>query len=387
MKVDSPTLHVMHILEATAGGSRKHLLHIVQGLRAAEVQVDLILSKTGADPDFDQDLQFYREMGCGLSLVDMTKGLSGSDLAALGAVRRVLLSRRPQIIHTHCAKAGLLGRLAARSLPAAQVVHTPHSFFFEGFKSVLLRWASVMLERWLGKRTRLLFCISAAEEQLARELEIVPAECIAVGPNGLPEGFYEQLEERDLVRQRYNIPDDVLAVGVFARLVKKKGHFWLLEAIRRIAPENLGKMRFYIFGYGPLAEQLKERVTELGLADAVVLAGYEPKAERYLRGMDLGVLPSFYEGLPYQLLETLGAGVPMIASDIPGNKLNLEGNPVLYVQPNDADQLAALIAGLQHNEDERRRIGALGEDWVRRNFSFAAQLAALLGAYEDILRH
>lgn len=379
-------MHVALILEATAGGARKHVRYLAGGLRRAGVQVDLVLSPLHADPDFDADLQFYREQACSVYLVDLTKGPSPGDLAAIKRVRQILERREPDVVHTHCAKAGLVGRLAARALPRVRVVHTPHSYFFQGLHNPLSRHLGVRLERWLGRQTDLLLAIGESERDLALQWRLLPAERIVVAPNGLPADFAATLGERAAIRRELGLSDEQFALGVCSRLVPKKGHAWLFDAVAAVPPDQRRHLRVFCFGDGPLRERLRQRIAALGLQELVTLPGYVPAAERLLPGLDLGVLPSFYEGLSYQLLETLAAGLPLIATDVPGNRLSQPGNPVLYVQPEGAAQLASLIAGLHRHPDERLELGRRGRAWVAAHFALDRQVATIVAAYERLLR-
>ena len=272
----------------------------------------------------------------------------------------------------------------SRALPELRQVHTPHSWFFEGLNAPW-RQLGIALERRLARHTDLLLLISDAERQWTERLNLMPPEAVVVAPNGLPPSFFEQLEPRAVLRQRLKLPEDVCAIGVFARLVPKKGHNWLFEAIAAIPAATRAKLKFLCFGEGPLEEPLRQRLTAMGLDGCVELLGYMPRAEALLPAMDLGILPSFYEGLAYTLLETVGAGVPLIASDVPGNKPSVRGNPIIYVQPNAVAQLSDLIVALAQAPTERQRLGERGRAWVRQNFTQERQVATVLSAYRNLL--
>lgn len=376
---DTP-LHIAQVMEATAGGSRKHLRLVVQALCERGHAVDLYLSAELADPDFDRDLELYRELGCFIEVLPMAKYPGWGDWQVYRRLCRSLAQRRPQVVHTHCAKAGLLGRLAARkAVPQARLVHTPHSFFFEGLRRPIRRRVGVAMERWLGARTDGLFCIAEAERRTALAENLIPDTQITVGRNGLPEGFSNGLLDRSDARAELGLADGCIAIGMCARLVEKKRHIVLLMALSKLPAEL--PVTACLFGEGPMEPILRRAIARLDLADRVKLLGYRPDAERYLPGMDVAVLPSLYEGLPYQLLEALGAGLPLIASAIPGHRFDEPDNPIRYVQPDDVDGLASSLRELAADEALRRHLGAQGPGWVRRHFSQRAQVDALLDFY------
>ncbi len=380
-------IHVIQILEATGGGSRKHLRYITQALREAGHTVDLVLATRRCDPDFEDDLKLYHTLGSKVFLFDLKRNLSLSDLRWLRRFRAILKERRPQLVHSHCAKAGLIARLAVKSMgrKAPRNVHTPHSYFFQGFPGAISQCLGIRLERFLS-RTGGIFCISEAETRLIAQHRIAPAERVFTGLNGLPPDFAGTLEPREKVRERFGLPDNVVAVGVFARLAVKKGHLWLLEAIQALNDETRRQAKFFFFGAGPLEGLVQRRIRKLGLADTVICTGYIPCAERLLPGMDLGVLPSYYEGLAYQLLETLAAGVPLIASDIPGNRFEFPGNPIQYIPVGDVPGLAGQLEKfIKKTPEHRAELGAQGQAWVHQHFPLKKQINALLDCYTRIL--
>ena len=376
-------MRILQILEATGGGSRKHVLYIARALVAAGHQVDLVLSPLRADPDFEDDLQEYRDLGCRLEVWDILKLPGLGDIKLLRRLRQLVAETNPDVIHSHCGKAGFLSRVLCKWLgrKGPAVVHTPHSYYFQGFEQPWKQCLAIRLERFLS-RTGRLFCISQSETETITTYRIAPATRVEVGMNGLPTDFEDTLLPRAEARTVLGVEGDAVAVVVTARLVARKGHKWLLRAIRAMEPDIRSKAKFLFVGRGPEEENLKQRIAEYELTDVVSCPGYIPHVDRLTRGVDIGVIPSYYEGLSYQLLETMAAGVPLIASDVPGNHFDLPDNPICYAEADDVDGLAGWLNKLIPGPGLRASTGTEGKAWVAENFSLDGQVQLLVACYK-----
>jgi glycosyltransferase involved in cell wall biosynthesis len=374
-------MHILHIMEASGGGTARYLRGVVPELVQRGNRVDLILSPRRADPDFEDDAALYRELDCTVTLVDMHRGPHPSDIRAYRAIRRQLDLRTPQIIHTHCAKAGLLGRRAAAAVGVPSV-HTPHSFFFQGLSGAAAATGRE-LERYLGRMTARLLCVSDAEAEIAREHNLIDPERVAVAANGLPADFAQTLLPRPEARQFFSLGDDDIAIAFFARMVEKKAHATALQAIAKLPDRVRSNVRLLLAGRGPLEEELRQTAERLQIGDSVVFTGYVPDASRYLSAADLAILPSRYEGLAYQLLEELAAGVQMIASTSTGNQP--KNAPIVGVPADDGDALAQAITSLVGNASQRRELAEQGRAYMQTHCRLADQVDRIVQVYEDTL--
>jgi glycosyltransferase involved in cell wall biosynthesis len=172
--------------------------------------------------------------------------------------------------------------------------------------------------------------------------------------------------ERDAVRAELGIAQDqVLAVTV-ANFRAPKGYPDLFEAARQVGERDL-PVRFVVVGQGPLADELTRRHDELGLGSRLQILGYRPDAPRLTAGADLFVLASHHEGLPVAVMEALAAGVPVVATQVGGlAEAVRDGTSGRLVPPHRPDLLAAAIAQLADDPDERRRLGGGAADSADR---------------------
>lgn len=380
-------LHVVHLLEASGGGAMKHLAIIAEGLCRVGVKVDVILSPLRGDPDFDLICRQLQDCGCTLTLLPMHRLPGPGDFSVIKKLRQTLRNRQPDILHTHCARAGMLGRLAALKLSELAVVHTPHSFFFEGLPRAL-QFAGILLERGLGRRTDLLACVSEAEAELAQSVKIQPRNGYCLAPNGIPAEFTASLLPRAAARQQLGVtePDDptTLVIGFFARLARKKGHAFLFRVLAELRTEERRRIRLILAGDGPEKDRLQQLAQKMNLLDCVSFCGFIPRAETCLNAVDLAVLPSSYEGLAYQLLEALAAGVPVIAADVPGNHPHLPDNPIRYAPPNQSAPWVQHLREILQQPDSLDARRKAGPPWIQQNFTAERQIRLLLKAYNAL---
>ena len=352
-------MHVLQILEACSAGARKHVRYLCQGLREAGDTVDLVYSPLRTDPDFVDDLALYEKLGIRCFSLPIRHSPGPSDIGVIRGLRKILKERQPDLLHAHATKAGFVARLAGCGV---RKVYTPHAFCFEGW-SGWKRSAGRGLERVLGGRTDLLIAVSASEAALAREL--LPGTRVCEVRNGIPE---LELADREATRRELGVAGVV--VGMAARLAPQKGHAELLQAVAEIPDVTL-----VLWGNGPLRAELQRQACE-----RVRFVGYQPAAERLFSALDIGVLPSHYEGLSYQLLEMLAAGLPVVASDVPGNRLPEVDNPICYEPLSDALRKLAADAEL------RERLGRAGQQLVWQHYRLSDQIAAIREAYELLIR-
>ncbi len=377
-------MKVLQLLEATGGGARKHVRQLVCGLSSRGLEIDVIVSPNRAESDFGDDLELFRGLGCKVFEVPLARLPTVGDRAAHKELQRIIRLQQPQIVHAHCFKAGYLGRTAAKAVSAdIRTVYTPHAFVFDGLRP-FVRNMAILLERKRAAVTDLLLCISEAEKAQALTHRIVPASRMLVAPNGIPADFSTRLLTRETARRELQLDDNVTAVGVLARLVPQKGHEHLLEALNILTPDERQSLQVLCFGDGELELALQQRCHELGLTETVRFLGYRPQAERFLPGLDFTVLPSAYEGLSYSLLESLAAGVPVLASNAPGNCCGSDA-PVVYFSTGNARELATRIHVLAHDTHLRGKLVARAQAFIAHSYSLDRQLDVVCDAYKTLV--
>jgi glycosyltransferase involved in cell wall biosynthesis len=356
---------IAYILEATGGGTRKHLRHLVSAVKPAGFDVLLIVSQ-GRDPDFADDILQYKAVGCAVEVIPMRREVSpASDFGALVRIARRLIRFQPDIIHTHSAKAGALGRLAALLIPHARVIHTPHTLPFEwagGFTKFAYRAIEIML----GRITDAAVALTRAQASLMKASRVLTlGKEPALIPNGVS---MPQVLSREEVRKRWGLKPEEVAVVQVARLAPQKACGTFIEAASGM---HAAGTRFFLVGDGPLRGQLEDQVRKYGMSDErFKFLGYVPHAERFFSGIDILVLTSLYEGLPYTALEAMAAGLPVVAPRIPGmEEIIDEGRTGMLVSVGDAEAAAKAIEALVVDAKLRQTLAANARADVKARFT------------------
>jgi glycosyltransferase involved in cell wall biosynthesis len=277
------------------------------------------------------------------------------DAQALAALTRAL--RGFELVHAHAAKAGVVGRLAAR-LRRLPVVYTPHSFPFVGEISGRRRVLSLAVERALARSTDALICVCEDEREVARAHRI-GARCVVVHNGSSPCA---------------PASPDGRVVGAVSVLRRQKRLDVLLAAAPRIIEAGA---TVKIVGDGPEGPKLR------AAADPrVVFEPFGGSAAAHLRELTVYVLPSAWEAFPIGVLEAMACGVPQVATDVGGTREAL--TPVL-VEPNDPDALADAVIALLNDEQRRTELGARSRTVHAERFTVERMVAATAAVYDDVL--
>ena len=240
------------------------------------------------------------------------------DLRAV--VELVLLFRRerPDVVHTHSSKAGLVGRLAARIAGVPVVAHTVHGWSFHEGMSPVARAVAVSLERTTARWTWPLVVVAEADAEIGVGAGIGQPHQYAVVRSAIDvDGLRRAAASRAAARAALGVPEGVPVVGAVTRLCRQKDPETLLRAARLVVELRPGT-RFVVVGDGPLRPQVERLLDELDLRDHVTLLGRRSDVDVLLPGFDAFVLASRWEGLPRVIVEAMAVGVPVVSTDVGG---------------------------------------------------------------------
>ncbi len=303
------------------------------------------------------------------------------DIAALRRLWRLLRRGSYDLVHCHSAKVGVLGRLAAwgAGVPA---VYSPHALPFVGPFGVGRRVGAQAAERVLAPLTARIICVSEHEHREASAAGLGGRQRLCLVHNGCA-GCDESITcDPSLAALREGGP----VAGAVATLRRQKRLDLLLDA----TPEVLRRVpaaRVAVVGNGPLAESLRERAERLGLAGdpRFKLLPFVPPVERYLRVLDVFVLPSDWEGLPIAVLEALACGVPQVATDVGGTSEAVTDDTGVLILPGDADALTEALVALLQDGERRRRMAEASILRHRCAFTLERMITMTAAVYEEAL--
>jgi len=304
------------------------------------------------------------------------------DVRAFLALASLLRRVRPDVVHTHTAKAGALGRPAAWLAGVPRVVHTFHGHVFEGYFAPAKSRAVVAVERALARFTDRVVAVSdEVGRDLVERFRVVAREKLVVVPVGLPlDEFLHCESKRGALRRELALPADAPIVAFVGRLVAVKEPHVALDAWRLVRRE-IPTATLVVVGDGDLAPALRARRDE-----GVVFLGWRRDLATILADVDLALLTSRNEGTPVALVEAAAAGVPAVATRVGGVPSVVEdGATGVLVAPGDVAAIASAVVSLLRDPGRRRAMGAAARKRAASRFSDARLLADLRALYADVV--
>jgi glycosyltransferase involved in cell wall biosynthesis len=316
------------------------------------------------------------------------------DRAAYAAIRRVIRDFRPDVVHTHAAKAGALGRLAARAENVPVLVHTFHGHVFHSYFGPLKTRFYLEAERYLARRSSRIVAISPGQKRdLVERYRICPPERVTVIPLGfdLDRFAADREANRASFRTTYRLLDHEVAIGIIGRLAPIKNHELFLNVMRRLRESSRTPVRGFVVGDGAIRSRLEDAARSMGLLEGdrpgVTFTSWIHDVERAHAGLDILVLTSLNEGTPVSLIEAQAAGRPVVSTDVGGVRDALLPGESGWIAPSgDAGGLAAHLAKLVEDAALRRAMGEAGAAFVRGRFHRTRLAEEIRSLYRELLQ-
>ena len=364
---------VMMVVEATAGGTARHVVELALGCRRRGLGVHLVCA-TRRDAAFRNTLPELRASGVVVDELDMRRQPHPArDALAASRLRRTIVSAEPDVVHLHSSKAGALGRCAVIGLGrrAPAVVYTPHAYASLAQPGVLNRWAYRCAERVLLPWTDRVVAVSASEGRIATRL----GGAVAIIPNGV------DAERTVPARRREHGP---LRVGWLGRMAWQKDPESAVVASYVLAQLGV-EHELLLGGAGPELPRVTAAIRRYRAEHSVRVLGYVHDTAAFHAGIDLLLTTSRYEGLPYAALDAMAHGLPIVGFDVPGvNDLVTHGVTGLLAPRGDPGALAAHAARLARDPGARAAMGAAARKRVRAEFRLDTQLDRFCDLYETL---
>ncbi|MCS7237315.1 MAG: glycosyltransferase family 4 protein [Thermoguttaceae bacterium] len=311
------------------------------------------------------------------------------DLRSYWAIRRVLQVFRPDVVHTHSAKGGILGRLAAYRLRVPVIVHTVHGAPFHPYQHFVAREFCRLAEVWAARYCDIFITVANAMRTLLVQGSIAPPEkCITIYSGMEIEPFVNCGTYRQETRRKLGFSADEVVVGKVARLFPLKGHDDVIEAAGPVIAQN-PKVRFLFVGGGILENDLKKKIQDKGLADYFAFTGLIPpeKLPAVISAMDILVHTSLREGLARVLPQALLAGIPVISYDVDGaREVVIPEKTGILLPARDVAGLASAILRLAQDPAIRRQFGEAGRLLCQEIFPHEKMTREIHALYCKLLR-
>ena len=379
------------IARLNMGGPALHVAYLSAGLRDRGYDTTLVAGSLA----LGEESMAGVAQGLGVPIVtvpELHREISPlRDLRAVYHLADLIREVRPHILHTHTAKAGAIGRLAARLAGDAGppiVVHTFHGHVLRGYFDPVRSTAFRLLERWLAQRTTALIAVSPEVRDDLVSLGVAPQEKFTVVRLGI------ELDERvgddgpapgAETRRALGIPSDRFVVGWIGRMTAVKRTDDVLLAVRALRDRGVDAVLCMV-GDGPDRAAVERRAHELGIVRDSLFLGYQDEVASYYAAFDALILPSANEGTPVSAIEALAGGRPVVATRVGGvPDVVRDGIDGYLVEPGDVDAMAARLADLAADPPLRHRMGEAGRASVHERYSVDRLLDDVDRLYRELL--
>jgi len=381
-------MRIVHVItRLIVGGAQENTILTCDGLRELGHEVTLITGPTTGPEGSLVD----RARGGGYEFVEIPELVRAvhpwRDLRAIRRLKREFLSRRPDVVHTHSSKAGIVGRYAACAARVPAVVHTIHGMSFNRTQSRPVRRLYAWLERRAARRSHAIVAVADAMIEQSVAAGVCSRETMRTVYSGMEVDLFDpNKHDRAAIRQAWGVGEDEIVVGSAARLFRKKGYEQLIPVMARAVKRN-PRLKFVWIGDGAQRQDYEAELTRLNLAERTILTGLvrPEQIPELLAGCDLLAHTSQWEGLPRTVVQALLMRVPAVAFAIDGTpEVVLDGHTGRLAPLNNLDVFTDALLELAGDENQRRKMGAAGRRLCLERFNWRKMTADLDQMYREL---
>lgn len=383
-------IKVMRIIaRLNIGGPAIHTVILNEGLAKKGFETYLL---TGKSDEREGDMAYLaQEKGVKITVIpELGRSIKlWSDIIALWKLFKIMKKEKPHIVHTHTAKAGVLGRCAAIMSGVPIKIHSFHGHIFHSYFGHFKTKIFIMIEKLFANfADRIIVVSEIIKEEISTRFRIADKRKISVMNLGLDLKQFKDVNQRKgELRKELNIGNGVLVAGIVGRLTPIKNHKLLFDAIRLLKSEVPNfNVRFLVVGDGISRDALKAYVEELGIKDWVHFVGWQADMPKIYADLDLVVLTSLNEGTPLSIIEAMAAGRAVVATAVGGVPNLVEDKKTgMLVNSNEPAQLKDAIKELLQNEELCRTLVAAASARVYEKYSEEQLVHNMENLYRELL--
>ncbi len=392
------------IARLNVGGPARHVVWLTKNLQTEEFQSVLL---TGTVPDGEEDMNYFAAQHgvAPVFIPEMSRELSAKDIISLWKVFRQIFREKPDIIHTHTAKAGTIGRVAGffyrwLAWKNVKMVHTYHGHVFHSYYGKRKTAVFLFIEKSLARLTDRIIAISAQQKaEINEKFGVGRKKQFRVVQLGIDLSPFEEAEaKKNILRAEIGAQADEILVGFVGRLTEIKNIPQLLRAAKNYKERkknDFPKLKFVIIGDGHLRADLEKEAENSGLRDDVLFLGNRSDADVFYAGLDIIALTSLNEGTPLSLIEAMANGKTFVSTAV-GGVADLIGETIeekngfkicergIAVASGDANALFDGLIHLAKDENLRKTLGESGREFVQNNYSKERLTADIINLYRDL---
>lgn len=388
MGISQRKIKVVRIIaRLNIGGPAIHTILLSEGLGEYGFETILVVGKPDKSEGDMSD--FARNKNINIKYIpELRREIGLFDLIAFFKLFFIIRKIRPDIVHTHTAKAGTLGRLAAFLAGVPVKIHTFHGHVFHNYFSSTKTRLFIFIEKILGFFTDWVIAISETQrDEIVSIYKIVPGKKCKVIRLGFD--FKEFLKDnlQGKIRKELGISTSAILVGIVGRLVEIKNHKLFFDAAKVLKDKFKDTdIKFLVIGDGKLREELEKYSYEIGLGDSVKFLGWRKDLGPIYADLDIVALTSLNEGTPVSLIEAMASGKPVVSTEVGGIKdIVFEGKTGFLIKENNSSSFAEKISLLVKDRNLRQSMGKLGKEFVLKTYSKDRLFSDIKSLYEEAL--
>jgi len=380
------------------GGPTYNVAYLTKYL-APEFETMLI---AGIKEDSEESSEFIvKQMGITpVYIPEMRRSINpAQDYKAYKRIKSIIKEFKPDIVHTHAAKAGTIGRLAAKACNVPVIVHTFHGHVFHSYFNSFKTNLFIAIEQYMAKKSTKIIAISEHQKkELVNQFHICSDGKVAVIPLGFDLiRFQENMDlKRKDFRNRFLLDDNEVAIGIIGRLVPIKNHQMFIKALEILLKRTTRKIRAFIIGDGEERKNIEQLATSLNLdfvdfnsqpiKATITFTSWIKEIDWAMAGLDIIALTSLNEGTPVSLIEAQAANKPIVSTNVGGiENIVLPNVTALLDYPNKLFGFANNMLWLVENEHIRKQMGEKGWENVNKKFSHTRLVDNTRGLYNQLL--
>ena len=317
-----------------------------------------------------------------------------ADYAAYKEIKKIIKEFKPDIVHTHASKAGAIGRLAAISCKVPVIIHTFHGHVFHSYFGKLKTNFYKIIERYLAKKSTAIIAISQIQKQeLSETFHIAPKNKIYVVPLGfdLTKFTLNKEQNRKEFREKYNLSEIQIAIGIIGRLAPIKNHELFIESIAFLKENKFSNFKAFVIGDGETKQKIKDTCIKNNVSYSenpkdevdVIFTSWITNIDFALHGLDIVALTSLNEGTPVSIIEAQAAGKFVVSTNVGGIKDVLHPNCGLLSEVNDKN---AFFINLLKACKLESKTAEEGINWAISKFSYTRLVSDMRNLYHQLLK-
>jgi len=381
-------IKVLHVItRLVVGGAQENTLYTAKLLNKQKFETLLVTGPSDNEPEGSLDAEADEARIPLIKIPELVRNPHPvKDMIALWKLFCLMKKTKFDIVHTHCSKAGILGRIAAKLAGVPIIVHTPHGHVFYGYFNASVSWLFIVMERLVGTFTDKIITLTERGKEEHIYYRIAKPEKFVAIPSGIDiRTLRSHAVDARKKREELGVRDEDFLIGTIARLAEIKGHKYLIAAMPEIIRE-IPQAKLLLVGDGPLKNELVRMCYELNIIDKVLFLGIRKDVPDLISVMDLFVLPSLNEGMGKVFLQVQAMGKAVIAADVGGVcEIVKHGENGLLIPPKDPRAIARACIELLKDPTRSTEMGLKGKAQVDKRFSVETMVEKIERLYDDVI--